>query len=55
MKKVIKDSMKEMLVNMLMDFRHEDEMNMSTIEYYAGNYVNKVEKYLQAYNDFKED
>ena len=55
MKKIIKSSMKEMLMRYLTNFSHEKEMDSVQIESYANNFVNEFERYLNAYNDFKEE
>lgn len=55
MKRVIKQSMKELMVKYLTEFRHEKDKDTTTIEHYANNFVNEFERYLSAYHDFKED
>lgn len=55
MKKVIKKSMKELLIKYLTEFRAEDDKDNLQIESYANNFVTEFERYLEAYNDFKED
>lgn len=55
MKKVIKQSLKELFFKYLMEFRHETDKDSRQIESYANNFVTEFERYLEAYNDFKED
>lgn len=55
MKKVVRDSMKDMCVKMLKDFRSETEQDDGQVEAYANNFVSSFERYLRAYNEFKED
>lgn len=54
MKKTIKQSMRTMLVKYLVDFGFEIEKNTATAEFYADNFVEEFERYLTAYNEFKE-
>lgn len=55
MKKEIKQSMKKLLMARLEEFSHEPKQDKVTIECYANNFVVEFERYLRAYNDFKED
>ncbi len=55
MKKEIKQSMKKLLMARLEEFSHEPKQDKVTIEHYANNFVTEFERYLRAYNDFKED
>jgi hypothetical protein len=55
MKSVIKDSMKTMLVKYFANFGMERERDMKQCESYADSFVDEFERYLKAYNEFKED
>lgn len=55
MKKVLKQSMEIILVKHLMEFTREPNKDLSTIKHYAETFTNEYEKYLMAYNEFKED
>lgn len=55
MKPVIKQSMKTILIKYLNEFLTEKEKDFSTVEHYAHNCVEEIERYLKAYNEFKED
>lgn len=55
MKSVIKDSMKTMLVKYFANFGMERERDMKQCKSYADSFVNEFERYLKAYNEFKED
>ena len=55
MKRVIKESMKSLLVKYLSEFSREKDPDARQIECYANNFVTEFERYLAAYNEFKED
>ena len=55
MKKAIKEGMKNLVVKYLTEFAHDKEKDAGTIECYANNFVNDFERWMAAYNDFKED
>lgn len=55
MKKVIKDSMRDMLVKLLMEFMNEKDKNTTTVVAYAESFCDNFERYLRAYKEFKED
>ena len=55
MKRVLRDSIKGIMVKHLIDFALEKDKDLRTIEYYAENCVAEFERYLRAYNEFKED
>jgi len=55
MKRVIRDSFKGIMVKHLIDFALEKDKDLATIEHYAEHCVNEFERYLRAYNDFKEE
>lgn len=55
MKRVIKEGMKNLVVKYLSEFARENEKDAGTIEHYANNFVNDFERWMAAYNDFKED
>lgn len=44
-----------MLVKYLLEFTKEPQKDISTIEHYAEKFVSDYERYLVAYNEFKED
>lgn len=55
MKSVIRDSMKTMLVKYFADFGMERERDMKQCESYADSFIAEFDRYLKAYNEFKED
>lgn len=55
MKRVLRESLKGILVKHLMDFTMEKDKTLATIEHYAEHSVTEFERYLEAYNDFKEE
>jgi len=55
MKRVIRDSFKGIMIKHLIDFVLEKDKDLETIEHYAEHCVNEFERYLRAYNDFKEE
>lgn len=55
MKPVIKQSMETILIKYLNEFLTEKEKDFSTVEHYAHNCVEEFDRYLKAYNEFKED
>lgn len=55
MKKVIKSSLQEIALRHLVDFGFEKEKDTNTARHYAEHLVNEFERYLGAYNEFKED
>ena len=55
MKKILKKSMKQMLIKCLAEFSKEKDQSPAQVETYANNFVNEYERYLNAYNEFKED
>ena len=55
MKRVIKQSMKEMLSKCFAEFSHEKEQDTAQIESYTNKFIDDFERYLNAYYDFKED
>lgn len=55
MKKILKKSMKQMLIKYLAEFSKEKDQSPAQVETYANNFVNEYERYLNAYNEFKED
>lgn len=56
MKKVIHDSFKSIIANHLAEFaREKGNTNKPIIDHYAEHCVAEFERYLKAYNDFKED
>lgn len=55
MKRVIKDSFKGIMVKHLIDFALEKDKDLRTIEHYADHCVTEFERYLRAYNEFKEE
>ena len=55
MKRVIKDSFKGIMVKHLIDFALEKDKDLHTIEHYADHCVTEFERYLRAYNEFKEE
>lgn len=54
MKRVIKDSMRTILFNLLVDFSTEEKMDSETIKHYVDQFITNFERYLRAYNDFKD-
>ena len=55
MKRVIKESLKALLVKRFSEFAREKNQDAQQIETYANNFVTEFERYLAAYNEFKED
>lgn len=55
MKRVIRQSLKEMFFRYLSEFCNEKEKDTAQIEHYAENFTNEFDRYLSAYYDFKED
>lgn len=55
MKKVIRNSFKGIMVKHLIDFALEKDKSLNTIEHYAEHCVEEFERYLRAYNEFKEE
>lgn len=54
MKRVIKESMRGILFNLLVDFSTEEKKDSETIKHYTDQFVTQFERYLGAYNDFKD-
>lgn len=54
MKRVVRDSFKTILKKHLIDFALEQNKDTATIEHYAEHCVTEFERYLRAYNEFKE-
>lgn len=54
MKRVIKDSMRGILVKLLIDFSAEEKKDSKTIMHYVDQFVKNFDRYLGAYNDFKD-
>ncbi len=55
MKKVLKESMESMLTKTLTEFSHEKEQDPETIKCYTDKFIDDFERYLRAYNEFKEE
>lgn len=55
MKRVIKDAMKSMLIKYFTNFGMEKERDMKQCQSYADNFLEEFERYLRAYNEFKEE
>lgn len=55
MKKVIRNSFKGIMVKHLIDFALEKDKDLATIEHYAEHCVAEFERYMKAYNEFRED
>lgn len=56
MKAVIRQSMKEMLFKLLLEYNNDTtRKDNAVIEHYAESFVENFERYLKAYNEFKED
>lgn len=55
MKKVIKQSLRDIAVKVLIDFGYEKDKSHAIVEPYADSLTEQFERYLKAYNDFKED
>ena len=56
MKAVIRQSMKEMLNKLLLEFCNDGtRKDSAVIEHYAESFVENFERYLKAYHEFKED
>ena len=56
MKDVIRQSMKEMLVKLLLEFTNDSaRKDVPLIEHYAESFCENFERYLKAYHEFKED
>ena len=55
MKKILKKSMKQILIKYLAEFSKEKDQSLVQVETYANNFVNEYERYLNVYNEFKED
>lgn len=55
MKRVIRDSMKTMLTKYFANFGMEKDRDMKQCQSYADNFIEEFERYLKAYNEFKED
>lgn len=55
MKRVIKDSMEQMLIKYFANFGMEKERDMKQCQSYADAFLEEFERYLRAYNEFKED
>lgn len=54
MKRVIKKRMRSILFNLLVDFSTEEKKDSETIKHYADQFIVQLERYLGAYNDFKD-
>ena len=55
MKRVIRSSLKLILVKAFVEFALEKDHDSKQIEAYANGTVEEFERYLAAYNEFKED
>ena len=55
MKPVVKQSMVNMMTKYLMNFRAEPDKDDAQIASYASHFADEFERYLSAYNDFKEE
>ena len=56
MKTTIKESMKILLLHYFNEISHDPKNTDSSVQAaYADNFVTDMERYLRAYNDFKED
>lgn len=55
MKAVQRNALKEILMKHLIDFRNEENKDVSVMEHYAEHSVEEFERYLKAYHEFKED
>lgn len=56
MKTTIKKALEDLALHYFEEVAHDpNRTDITVLKGYAENYVNDVEKYLSAYNDFKED
>ena len=55
MKKVIRQSFRMILIKHLFEFALEKDKSVSTVEHYADHAIEEFDRYLKAYNEFKED
>lgn len=55
MKRLIKESMKALLVKRFSEFAREKEQDAAQIETYANNFITEFERYLRAYHEFEKE
>lgn len=55
MKAQQRSALKEITLKHLIDFKAEEDKELPTMEHYAEHLAREFERYLRAYNDFKEE
>lgn len=56
MKQVLKNSIRELALHYFEEVARDPESkDITVLQTYADNYIRDIERYLSAYNDFKEE